>query len=72
MELLQLIPYGTPVLVLGMIVFLVRIDGLVRDLREDVRSMKDNVVYRDTCDVTHRATDRRLERLEHCANGAKR
>ena len=36
----------------------------------DIDSLKESVMYKDTCDKAHKEVDHRLYRLEACANGA--
>lgn len=72
MELVALVEYGTPVLILGLMIMVVRLDGLVRALRDDVKEMRENVVYQVTCEARLDATTGRLIRLEQLNNGGPR
>lgn len=76
MEFLSLLPYGTPVVLVGMLVYMARIDERVRTLQREYADARieqaqksEKVRYADTCITTHIEVDRRLDRLERCANG---
>jgi hypothetical protein len=64
MEILGLVKLGTPVLVLGMLVFLERINEKVNGIREDVQEIKQGMTWNDTCSVKHEEVDRRLGNVE--------
>ena len=64
MELLALIRAGIPVLVLGMLLFLERINSKVGSIQEDVREIKQGITWKDTCTERHDDIDRRLCNLE--------
>lgn len=36
----------------------------------DIKSLKESVMYKDTCDAKHKEVDHSIKRLEACANGA--
>lgn len=69
MELLPMISYGTPVLLLGLIVLYARMSSQMDDIREDVRDMKRNKPWSDTCLKTQEGFDRRILRIETFLNG---
>ncbi len=69
MDLVALIEYGTPVLIIGMMLMLVRLDSLVSTLRDDVKEIRANSVYQITCDARHDAVGSRIARLEYLNNG---
>ena len=63
-ELLTLISSGTPVLMLGLLFFLERINGKVKEIQEDVHEIKKGITWQDTCHVKHDEINRRLGVLE--------
>ena len=64
MEILGLVKLGTPVLILGMLLFLERINLKVNTIQEDVQEIKKGITWSDTCTVIHKEVNRRFERLE--------
>ncbi len=69
--LIELIQYGTPVVLLGLIISNVRLNVVVNNLAESVRDMKNNVVWTDRYDERCDGVDRRFDRLEKQTNGKK-
>jgi hypothetical protein len=63
-EPVELVKLGTPVLVLGMLVFLERINAKVCAIREDVQELKRCITRQDTCNARHEEINRRFVRLE--------
>ena len=63
MELVALVKMGMPVLVLGMLVLLERINGKVNEIQNDVRDIRHNITWRDTCDARHEEINRRFGAL---------
>jgi len=63
-ELIGLIASGTPFLVLGMLVFLERINTKVSAIREDVQEIKEGITWSDTCNAKHAEINRRLAHME--------
>ena len=64
MELLSLVKFGTPLLVLGMLLFLERINTKVNTIQEDVQEIKRGMTWQDTCIAKHEEINRRLAHLE--------
>ena len=64
MELMGLVRFGTPLLVLGMLVFLERINAKVNTIQEDVQEIKRGITWQDTCIAKHEEINRRLAHLE--------
>ncbi len=64
MELVELIRYGTPVLILGMMLLLDRIYNKVNDIKEDVQEIKSGMVLQKICQARHEEVNRRLNALE--------
>ena len=64
MEIVNFTLYGTPVLILGMLLFLERINTKVSAIQEDVHEVKRNITWHDTCMAKHEEINRRLERIE--------
>jgi len=67
MELTELIKLGTPALVLGILVFLERINATVNAIRDDVNEIRRGMMWNDTCEAKHEEINRRLERIERHA-----
>jgi hypothetical protein len=61
MELLDMVKFGTPVLILGMLLFLERINTKVNDIQEDIREIKNGITWQDTCNARHEEINRRFE-----------
>ena len=64
MELLSLVRFGTPLLVLGMLLFLERINTKVNTIQEDIQEIKRGMTWQDTCIAKHEEINRRLAHLE--------
>ena len=64
MELLGLVKFGTPLLVLGMLLFLERINSKVTTIKEDIEEIKNGITWEDTCIAKHEEINRRLSHLE--------
>ena len=64
MELIAIVQYGTPVLVLGMLLVLERILAKVDTIQEDVREIKEGMTWRDTCVAKHEEINRRFDAVE--------
>ncbi|MFC1693314.1 hypothetical protein ACFL1R_07410 [Candidatus Latescibacterota bacterium] len=56
--------FGTPLLVLGMLLFLERINTKVNTIQEDVQEIKRGMTWQDTCIAKHEEINRRLAHLE--------
>ena len=67
MELLELIRNGTPALVLGIMLFLERINQKVSAISEDVQEIKNGITWHETCQAKHDEINRRLNALERYA-----
>jgi len=61
---MELVRYGTPLLVLGMLVFLERINAKMDAIQEDVQEIRRGITWNDTCEARHEEINRRLSRLE--------
>ncbi|MHB9030985.1 MAG: hypothetical protein ACYC9O_19620 [Candidatus Latescibacterota bacterium] len=68
MELIELVKMGTPLLVLGMLLFLERIDAKVNGIQEDVREIRRGITWQDTCNARHEEVNRRFGRIEENLN----
>ena len=71
MEIVTLVRYGPPVILLGLIISNVRLNVVVNSLVESVKDMRDGVVWTARYDDHVDEVDRRLDRLEAAANGKK-
>lgn len=80
MDLLALAQYGNPLLVLGMLLYVVRLNDKIvvlsdkiTVLQQSLEDAKSKITWGDTCDQKHSEIDRRLERLErHVLNGSQK
>lgn len=73
-ELAPFIAESTPILLLGVIIAFVWLNGLLssmskqfNDMRDDIAKIKERVTFTDTCNARHKEVDRRLEKLEESA-----
>ncbi len=64
MELLALVKDGMPILVLGMLVYIIRIDERVKAIADDIAKIKKSITWADTCDERHEALERRMGNAE--------
>jgi hypothetical protein len=64
MEMIEMIKLGTPLLVLGMLLFLERINSKVNSIWENVREIRKGMTWQDTCSAKHAEINRRFVRLE--------
>jgi len=69
MEILTLVQYGTPGLLLVIVVAIVRLSTRFDDVRDDIKDLKRGVIWNDTCEARHKGIDERLHRLERQRNG---
>lgn len=67
--LITLIQYGTPVILLGLIISNVYLAQAVRVLQKSVDNVKEGVTWDDKCEALHGEINRRLKRLETQFNG---
>lgn len=71
MDIVTLIRYGTPIILLGLIISNVRLNVVVSSLVESMKDMKNNVVWTDRYDEHSDNIGGRLGRLEAQINGKK-
>ena len=64
MNLIELVKLGTPLLLLGMLLFLERINSKVNSIWENVREIRKGMTWQDTCSAKHTEINRRFVRLE--------
>lgn len=64
MEPIELVRLGTPALILGMLVYLERINAAINDIRKDVDDIRRNITWMDTCEAKHAEINRRLDKVE--------
>jgi len=64
MELTELLKFGMPVLITGILVMLERINAKVSDIKEDIGEIKNGMIWQDTCGARHDEINRRFLRLE--------
>jgi len=63
-ELIELVKLGTPLLVLGMLLFLERIETKVNGIQEDIREIRRGITWQDVCNARHEEINRRFEHVE--------
>lgn len=71
MDLVVLIRYGTPIILLGLIISHVRLTTMVSNLQNSVWDMRNSVVWSNQYDEHVKDIDRRLGRLEAESNGKR-
>ncbi len=64
MELVDLAAKGTPFLLLGLLVAVIRLIDQVKSLSKNVEHISDNITWADTCDERHDELNRRVGNLE--------
>ena len=64
LELLRFVNLGTPMLVLGMLLYLDRINSKVNSIREDMQEIKDGMIWNDRYMSDHQAIIERVYKLE--------
>ena len=69
MSLAMLIKYGTPVILLALMILQVVSMLLVTLLWKKIGRMEDHIQWKDNCDERHKGVDKRLDRLEAAVNG---
>ena len=71
MDIVMLVRYGTPVILLGLIISNVRLNVVVGTLIDSMKDMKQHVVWTDRYDERVDGVDKRFDRLELQVNGRK-
>lgn len=78
MDIIQLLKYGSPGILLGLIILRTtqgnKIDELCRSIErieKSLEDMKNSITWGDTCEKLHAEINRRLERVENRQNGLK-
>jgi hypothetical protein len=69
MDIVALVQYGTPAVLIGLMVSNVWLASVLTSLKDDMKGLKGNITYKDTCTERHTEIDRRLGRLEAKSNG---
>lgn len=68
MTLIRLIQYGTPVILLGLLITVARLVDGVKSLRGSIEKIEEGVIWKGECAAMHGGVDARLGRLEREAN----
>lgn len=63
--LVEFVKYGTAPLLLVMIVLMVVILVGQKKQGEDIREIKDGIIWGDTCVTKHEALNKRVDGIEH-------
>jgi len=69
MDIIVLVQYGTPVVLLGLIISNVWLTTTVRDLKESVKDIQAGVVWNTEYIAYHTGMEGRVKRLEGQING---
>ena len=64
MSLATLIGYGTPILLLALIILNVYQSTVIYQLRKELSNLKESITWGNTCDERHKRIDQRLDKLE--------
>lgn len=65
LELLKMLNENTPILLLvGILFLLVRIQGTVKTLADEITELKNGITWGDTCNARHDEINRRLAKVE--------
>jgi len=62
--LVNLVQYGTPIILLGLMFLNIYQAVIIRQLQDDIHKLKSGITRGDTCNERHRRIDERLDRLE--------
>ncbi len=68
-DIVMLVRYGTPIILLGLIISNVRLNVVVGTLIDSMKDMKKHAVWTDRYDERTDNVDGRLDRLESRING---
>lgn len=68
MNIIALIQYGTPVLILGLIISNAIIHVTLSDLKDDMTGVRKGVVWSDTCEANRGNFEARISSLETIRN----
>lgn len=69
MPLAELLKYGTPAMLLALVILNVYQATVIAQLRKEMSDMKNSITWGDTCNTKHEEINRRLDRLERLENG---
>ncbi len=64
MALTEFIKYGTPVMLLALIILNVYQATVIGQLRRELSDLKKSITWGDTCTERHERIDKRLDKLE--------
>ena len=64
MALAEFVKYGTPIMLLALIILNVYQSTIIRQLQREFSDFKKSITWSDTCNERHVSIDRRLDKLE--------
>jgi len=64
MALAELVKYGTPLMLLALIILNVYQATVIKQLQKELSELKKSITWGDTCADRHKEIDRRLAALE--------
>jgi len=64
MSLIGFVQYGTPLVLLGLIAINIYQAGVIKQLQDEVRSLKSSITWGAQCNERHAHIDTRLDKLE--------
>jgi len=64
MDLVKLVEYGTPAVLLGILYYLAQLSEIIRGIHSDITEMKAGMVWDGECVARHAEINRRLDKLE--------
>ncbi len=60
----MLIEYGTPVILLCVLITIAQILPVIKDMRSDIKEIKTGVTWTKECEAKHDEINRRFKKLE--------
>ena len=64
MDLIKLVEYGTPAVLLGILYYLAKLSEIIRSINSNISEMKAGMVWDGECVARHVEINRRLNKLE--------
>ncbi len=62
--LLAAVKYGTPVLLLALIIINIYQSTVIKQLQYEIKNLKGSITWGDTCNERHARIDTRLDKVE--------
>lgn len=64
MDLIKLVEYGTPAVLLGILYYLAKLSEIIKSINGNITEIKAGMVWSNECGIRHTEIDRRLDKLE--------